>query len=137
MDAAQRVEPTLFPAIDEPPAGLEVTARIEAIPASSMFTETLIGRPDGAVITDSVAVTVQAEPFGISPMAGRPPTTTEVFGQPATVYDNGVEVAIPIVHVTWGTGPYFLATGSDPVAFLSAAGPDMFAAKSTMALRRF
>jgi hypothetical protein len=129
-DTAQRVEPTLFPAIDQPPAGWEVTARIEAIPASSMFTEALIARSDGAVITDSVAITVQAEPFEISPMAGKAPTTTEVFGKPATVYDYGVEVAIPVVHVTWGAGPYFLATGSDPVAFLAAADSDTFAAVS-------
>jgi hypothetical protein len=129
-DTAQRVEPTLFPAIDEPPVGLEVTARIEVIPGSSMFTEALIARSDGTVITDSVAITVQAEPFEISPMAGKAPTTTEVFGKPATVYDYGVEVATPVVHVTWGTGPYFLATGADPVALLDAADSDTFAAVS-------
>jgi hypothetical protein len=125
-EGAQPVEPTLFPAIDAPPIGLEVTARIESIPASSLWTEALIGQSDGSVITDSIAIRVQAEPFEVSPMAGKPPTTTEIFGQPAAVYDYGVEVAIPVVHVTWGTGPYFLATGSDPVAFLDAANPNTF-----------
>lgn len=126
--ATRPTEPTLFPVINDPPRGLEATARIDSFPASPLWTEAVVGRLEGALISDSIAITVQAEPFDIGPMAGKPPTTTEVFAQTAQIYDYGTRAGIPTVHVAWGTGPFYLASGADPVAFLDTAQPGTFTA---------
>lgn len=119
-----RLDPTLYPMIDEPPLGLPVTARSDAYPGGSLRTEALIGQRAGAVVSDTVTISVHADPIEISPMAGRPPVATEVFGQPAMSYDYGQIDRPPLTHVTWGTGPYFVASGADPLVFFEVASAD-------------
>lgn len=123
-------ELSLFPVLDDPPLGLTVSATTESIAESPLLTEALIGRVTDSSISDTIAITVQSEPFIITAVEGRPATTTEVFGQPATVYNQGIENVIPVVHVTWGSGPYYLASGPDPITFLNATAPDTFVSTS-------
>ncbi len=103
--------------------GLTATASTLRVPAEDPWTEALVGRTVDGTTADTVAISVYAKPISISPAAGSPPTQTEVWGQPATVYDYGSISPADrgIIHVMWGSGPYFVASGADPLAFLAAA----------------
>lgn len=120
------VEPTLFPVLDDVPQGLSPAARVDRTDDEALWVESLIGRYVDNVLTDAVTITVQSQPFSISPMADHPPTEANVLGEPATVYDYGANTGVSEVHVTWGSGPYFLASGAAPLAFLGAATSDTF-----------
>jgi hypothetical protein len=117
------LEPTSYPVLDEVPAGLSVSAAYNQSKQESVWTEALIGRLVEGTLTDTVAVMVQAEPFNESTQAR---TQTELFGSPATVY---TETTGGTTFVEWGSGPYFRAYGSDPVAFLSRLAPDSLATR--------
>lgn len=123
---ATPAEPTLFPVLDDSPAGLSITASAQRVGAEPLWTEALLGRLVDGVLTDTVTITVQSRPFDISPMPGKPPTEAEVLGETAAVFDFGTTTGQPVVHVTWGTGPYFLATGAAPLAFLGRVTDDAF-----------
>lgn len=117
-------DPTAFPILDDVPAGLTATASARRTNPEDPWTETLIGRVVEGVVIDAVAISVSATPDAINPLPGHPPSTADVFGQPASVFDYGTAPGgDPIVHVVWGTSPYFTASGTDPLAFLSAADP--------------
>ncbi|HWL45067.1 MAG TPA: hypothetical protein VNQ73_19140 [Ilumatobacter sp.] len=123
---APPAEPTLYPVLDDVPAGLEVTTHTSRTPDEPGWTEALLGRLVDGVLVDTVMISVQSRPFTISPMYGHPPTEATVFGEPATVYDYSENTGPAVVHVTWGSGPYFLATGADPLTFLGTATADAF-----------
>jgi hypothetical protein len=113
-------ELTSFPVLDDVPEGLTATAYAQRTAAEDPWSEALVGRIIDDTATDLVAISVRNTPYDITPLPGRPPTTAEVFGQPASVYDYGTAPSGErIVHVRWGSGPYFLASGTDPLAFLT------------------
>jgi hypothetical protein len=96
-----------------------VTAHVQRIEdgVTTPRTEILLGRQVDGVLSDAVTITAQATPFGTSPAAGHPATASVVMGEPATVLDRS---SIPgdRVYVLWGSGPYFLAAGADPLSLL-------------------
>lgn len=112
-------EPTSFPVLDHPAEGQTIRADVQRIEAgvTTPRSELLLGRRVDGGLTDAVAITAQATPFGTSPAAGRPPVDTVVMGEPATVLDRS---SIPgdRIYVLWGPGPYFLAEGDDPLDLL-------------------
>ena len=114
--------PIAFPVLDEPPPGLTVTAMVQETPPGTPRTEALVGRVIDDTLTDTVLITVQSEPLNISPRVGAPPTEAVVFDQPATVYDHGNNLR----HVTWGSGPFFVASGTSPLVFLDQATAGTF-----------
>lgn len=126
------LEPTAYPTLDEVPGGLTVSAVLQQVPAGAKWTEALLGRTlDNGTIADTVTITVQTQPFKISPMPGNPPVDAQVLGQPAIVYDYGSADSVPVVHVTWGSGPYFLASGPAPLDFLATITSDTFQVSET------
>ncbi|MEO5898824.1 MAG: hypothetical protein ABIR68_01670, partial [Ilumatobacteraceae bacterium] len=118
-------DPTSYPVIDQPPTGLTATGSVLRTSTEQQWSEMLVGRIVNGITTDAVVLSVQTDPWSISPMVGSPPTTIDLWGQTASVYDYGTIGHSRLVHVTWGTGPYYLASGADPVAFLSAADPSV------------
>lgn len=125
-EASEFPEPTLFPVLEAVPDGLSATAIAQSTPGETLWTEALIGRAVDGVLTDTVAITVQDQPFDINPMDGAPATDADVFGGPAMVYEYGSNNGTSVTHVTWGSGPYFLASGAQPLAFLDNATADTF-----------
>ena len=122
--------PTRYPVVDDPSSTMPITASVVPTPgAATLWTEALLGRVDGDLLSEPLLIEAQAEPFDLG-ATDQPPTDAIVFGQPAKVYrwDDTVD-PIPDVHVTWGTGPYYHVTGADPVGFLAAATPDAFRAE--------
>ena len=47
-----------------------------------------------------------------------------VFGQPATVHDYSSSGSSPLFLVTWGAGPFFVASGEAPLALLDQLKSD-------------
>lgn len=123
-----RLDPTLYPVIEEPPPGLEITAYVDSIAEQPLLAEVLIGRRVDGVVSDSVTVIADLEPINPSPIEGSPPTGTEVLGQPATVVDRSSPTGPSEVLVTWGTDPYVVAYGTDPLPFLQNAATDALSA---------
>ena len=112
-------EPTSFPVVDQTDGGVTATASVRPIQegVTTPRTEMLLGRQVDGVLTDAVTVTAQATPFGTSPAAGRPATEATVMGESATVIDRSGNPG-DHVYVLWGSGPYFLAAGADPLTLL-------------------
>lgn len=119
-------EPTSFPVLEPLPPGLSATAHVRRIAdqVTTPRTEALIGRRIDGVLTDAIQIMVQTQPFDITTATDRPPTDTVVMGQPATVYNRTINGGAPQVHVTWGSGPYFVASGADPLAFFERTDHD-------------
>lgn len=128
----QLAQPTAFPVLDDLPAGLSATAFVDRAGdgRTGPRTQALIGRRVDGVLTGAVALAVQAEPPEITPMPGQMPTDVVILGQPATVYDDS-DSSITLFTVTWGSGPYFIAQGEDPLALLDQANPDTIKATIT------
>ena len=120
-------EPTSFPVLDDPPADQTVTAHVQRIEegVTTPRTEMLLGHRADGVLIDAVTITAQATPFGTSPAVGHPATEAIVMGEPATVLDR-TSIAGDLVYVLWGTGPYFLASGADPLTLLNQLNADAF-----------
>jgi hypothetical protein len=55
--------------------------------AEDAWTEALVGRVVDGTATATVAISVRNTPYDITPLPGRPATSAEVFGQPASVFD--------------------------------------------------
>ncbi len=119
-------EPTAFPVLDELPAGLSATTHVDRMGDgwTTPRTEALIARRVDGVLIDTIQLDVWAEPFDLNPMQGRTPTEDVVMGQPATVLDRSDSASSPMFAVAWGSGPYFIASGESPLAFLHQIEPD-------------
>ncbi|MAT04746.1 MAG: hypothetical protein CL424_06860 [Acidimicrobiaceae bacterium] len=119
-------EPAAFPVLDELPAGLSATTHVERMGDgwTSPRTEALIGRRVDGVLTDTVQLAVWPGPRDVSSMQGRTPTETVVAGESASVYDYSSSGSSPLFLVTWGTGPFFVASGEAPLAVLDQLKPD-------------
>jgi hypothetical protein len=119
-------EPTAFPVLDELPAGLSATTHVQRMGDgwTSPRTKALIGRRVDGVLTAAVQLEVWPEPTDISPMQGRTPTEAVIMGQPASVHDISNSGGPPLFLVTWGSGPYFVASGEAPLTLLDQANPD-------------
>lgn len=128
----QPAQPTAFPVLDDLPAGLSATAFVDRVGdgRTGPRTQALIGRRVDGVLTDAIALAVQAEPLTIAPTQGRTPVDTVILGQPATVYDDSYS-STTLLTVTWGSGPHFFAQGKDPLALLDHANPDAIEATIT------
>lgn len=121
--------PTSFPVLDALPDGLSATAYVREIAdgVTTPGTEALIGRLVDGVLTDSVYIVTQATPFSTSAAVGHPATDAVVMGEPARVLDRS-SIQGDHVYVLWGSGPYFLAAGADPLALLSQIAPGTISA---------
>lgn len=122
--------PTAFPVLDELPEGLSAHAHVQRMGDgwTSPRTNALIGRRVDGVLTDTVELVAWPTPYDISPMQGRTPNETLVFGQPAYVYDYSSSGSVPLFLVAWGTGPFFVASGEAPLALLDQLDPDAIVA---------
>jgi hypothetical protein len=129
VSAPGSTEPSLFPVLDRIPDGFVASAYVQRVAAEPKWSEALVARVVDGTLIDAVAVIVQAVPYELSSAPGATPAEAEVFGQPALVYSApGPGPGAELVHVTWGDGPFFLASGADPFPFLGAAGLDALTA---------
>jgi len=128
--AAEGVGPASFPVLDPLPDGLEVTALVETGPSGEApLTQVLVARIVNDTITDPVLISVRARPFELTPLHDTPVERVTVFGMDAETIDYGSSYGMgPDVSVSWGDGPYFLANGADPIAFLDRADPSVLEA---------
>ncbi len=131
-DPPATLEPTAFPVVDEALRGLPVSAFVQRTGAgwTSARTEMLIARRIDGVLADAVRIEVWPEPFEVSPMQGRTPVDAVVLGQDARVFDRSQSGGPPRFLVTWGTGPFFVASGEAPLTFLDRARPDAIGVSS-------
>ena len=117
-------EPTSFPVLDDLPAGLSATGHVQQIAdgVTTPGTEALIGRRVTGCSPTPCTSSCKQHRSDTSPAGGHPATDTVVMGEPARVLDR---TSIPgdHVYVIWGSGPYFLASGADPLAFLNQTAP--------------
>ena len=122
-------DPTSFPVLDDLPDGPTATAHVHQIAegVSTPYTHTLIGRLVDGTLIDAVSIVVDDIPFDTSRTAGQNATDAVVFGQPAIVIDR-TDAQDGQVFVRWGSGPYFVAFGDDPLAFLNQVGTHVISA---------
>lgn len=114
--------PTAFPVVDNPSDGLPVTAYASRSSAAPTYSDAVIGRRVDGRLTDLVRVTAGAE--SQPPGGFEERRSAAVMGQSATEYvvANGNDQPDFSV-VTWGDGPYFDASGGDPLKLLAALSP--------------